>query len=182
MENEKKNNIDAETAEDIKEQPEVQAEEKKDKKEEKQSKKCEKEIEALKTEIKEINDKYLRLAAEYDNFRKRSAKEKSDAYDSAFSDAVKAILPLADSIDKALEFTPDDEGVKALSKQLVNCLEKIGVVAIESDGKQFDPNFHNAIMHEENEEYGENEVVQTFQKGYLLNEKVIRPAMVKVAN
>ncbi len=169
------NNETEETVENVQE-------EKKDKKEEKALKKAEKEIESLKAELLENNDKYLRLAAEYDNYRKRTAKEKADAYADAYSDAVKSILPLADSLDKALEFSPDDDGIKALTKQLTDVLSKIGVVAIESDGKEFDPNFHNAIMHEENEELGENVVVQTFQKGYMLGEKVIRPAMVKVAN
>ncbi len=146
------------------------------------SKKAEKEIESLKASLAESNDKYMRLAAEYDNYRKRTAKEKSDAYADAYTDAVKAILPLADSLDKALEFTPDDDGIKALSKQFSDILTKIGVSVIESDGKEFDPNLHNAIMHEESEEFGENIVSQTFQKGYTLGEKVIRHAMVKVAN
>ncbi len=179
MENEKMNNETEETVEEVKE---TEKEEKKAKKEEKTSKKAEKEIESLKSQLAESNDKYLRLAAEYDNYRKRTAKEKSDAYSEAYADAVKAILPLADSLDKALEFSPDDDGIKALSKQLADSLSIIGVVALESDGKEFDPNFHNAIMHEENEELGENVVSQTFQKGYMLGEKVIRPAMVKVAN
>ena len=183
MENEKMNNPTEETVEDIKEaKKEEKAEEKKAKKEEKAEEKSEKEIESLKEQIKEKDDKYLRLAAEYENYRKRTLREKSDAYDLAFTDAVKAILPLADSLDKALEFSPDDDGIKALHKQLTDSLSKIGVVAIESDLKEFDPNFHNAIMHEENEELGENIVSQTFQKGYLLGEKVIRHAMVKVAN
>lgn len=150
--------------------------------EEKTSKKSEKEIEALKAALSESNDKYLRLAAEYDNYRKRTAKEKSDAYSDAYSDAVKAILPLADSLDKALEFSPDDDGIKALSKQFADILAKINVTVIESDGKEFDPNLHNAIMHEEDETMGENMISQTFQKGYMLGEKVIRHAMVKVVN
>ncbi len=152
------------------------------KKEEKTSKKANKEIESLQAQLAEANDKYLRLAAEYDNFRKRSAKEKSDAYTDAYSDAIKALLPLADSLDKALEFSPEDEGIAALCKLLTDTFAKIGVTAIESDGKEFDPNFHNAIMHEENETVGENVIVQTFQKGYTLGEKVIRHSMVKVAN
>lgn len=174
MEQEKMNNpAEEETkAEEIKEEP----------KKEKASKKESKEIEALTASLAEANEKYLRLAAEYDNFRKRSAKEKSDAYNDAYSDAVKAILPLADSLDKALEFSPDDEGIKALSKLLVDTFAKIGITPIESDGVEFDPNLHNAIMHEDNEEYGENMVMQTFQKGYKLGEKVIRHSMVKVAN
>ena len=142
----------------------------------------ENETDSLKAQLAEANDKYLRLAAEYDNFRKRSAKEKSDAYADAYSDAIKALLPLADALDKANEFNPEDEGIKALSKLLTDTLAKIGVTPIESDGKEFDPNLHNAIMHEEDGSMGENLVAQTFQKGYLLGEKVIRHAMVKVVN
>lgn len=154
----------------------------KSEKEEKVSKKAKKEIEALKTELADSNDKYLRLAAEYENYRKRTAKEKSDAYSDAYSDAIKAILPLADSLDKALEFSPKDDGIKALCKQFSDILSKIGITVIESDGKEFDPNLHNAIMHGEDENMGENMVSQTFQKGYMLKDKVIRHAMVKVVN
>ena len=143
---------------------------------------AENETDSLKAQLAEANDKYLRLAAEYDNFRKRSAKEKSDAYADAYSDAIKALLPLADALDKANEFNPEDEGIKALSKLLTDTFAKIGVTPIESDGKEFDPNLHNAIMHEEDGSMGENLVAQTFQKGYLLGEKVIRHAMVKVVN
>ncbi len=160
---------------------EVKEETKKEKKC-KKSDKAEKEITELKAKLAEADDKFLRLAAEYDNYRKRTAKEKSEAYTDAYCDAVKAILPLADSLDKALEFTPDDEGIKALSKLFSDILSKIGVTAIESDGKEFDPNLHNAIMHEDDEAMGENLVSQTFQKGYILGEKVIRHAMVKVVN
>ena len=160
---------------------EVKEETKKEKKC-KKSDKAEKEINELKAKLAEADDKFLRLAAEYDNYRKRTAKEKSDAYSDAYCDAVKAILPLADSLDKALEFTPDDEGIKALSKLFSDILSRLGVTAIESDGKEFDPNLHNAIMHEDDETMGENLVSQTFQKGYTLGEKVIRHAMVKVVN
>lgn len=184
MENQKMNN--PETEETVSESTEntenIESAESTEQSTEKNCKKEQKELEALKNELSESNDKYLRLAAEYDNFRRRSAKEKSDAYSDAYSDAVKAILPLADSLDIALSFNPDDEGIKALSKQLLDILAKIGVTVIESDGKEFDPNLHNAIMHEEDESMGENMVAQTFQKGYMLGEKVIRHAMVKVVN
>ncbi len=158
------------------------ADTKEENKKEKKSKKAEKEIAELKERLAEADDKFLRLAAEYDNYRKRTAKEKSEAYADAYCDAVKAILPLADSLDKALEFSPDDEGIKALSKLFADILTKIGVSAIESDGKEFDPNLHNAIMHEDDETKGENLVSLTFQKGYTLGEKVIRHALVKVVN
>ena len=152
------------------------------KKEEKASKKANKEIEALQAQLAESNDKYLRLAAEYDNFRKRSAKEKSDAYADAYSDAIKALLPLADSLDKALEFSPEDDGIKALCKLLTDTFAKIGVTAIESDGKEFDPNLHNAVMHIEDEAFGENEIAEVFTKGYRKGDKILRYTMVKVAN
>ena len=180
MQNEIINEEAVETEEKV-EAAEVKEETKKEKKC-KKSDKAEKEITELKAKLAEADDKFLRLAAEYDNYRKRTAKEKSEAYTDAYCDAVKAILPLADSLDKALEFTPDDEGIKALSKLFTDILSKIGVTAIESDGKEFDPNLHNAIMHEDDETKGENLVSQTFQKGYVLGEKVIRHAMVKVVN
>lgn len=178
MQNEIINEAEETAAEATEEVAEVKEESKKEKK----SKKAEKEIAELNEKLSVAEDKFLRLAAEYDNYRKRTAKEKSEAYADAYCDAVKAILPLADSLDKALEFSPDDEGIKALSKLLTDVLSKIGVSAIESDGKEFDPNLHNAIMHEDDESMGENLVIQTFQKGYVLGEKVIRHAMVKVAN
>lgn len=180
MQNEKISEEAVET-EATAEAAEVKEETKKEKKC-KKSDKAEKEINELKAKLAEADDKFLRLAAEYDNYRKRTAKEKSDAYSDAYCDAVKAILPLADSLDKALEFTPDDEGIKALSKLFSDILSKIGVSEIESDGKEFNPNLHNAIMHEDDETMGENLVSQTFQKGYMLGEKVIRHAMVKVVN
>ena len=155
---------------------------KKEEKEEKKSKKQERELCELQRQLAEANEKYLRLAAEYDNFRKRSAKEKSEVYSEAYSDAVTAFLPLADSLFTAAGLSPDDEGIAALNKQLSDILTRINVSEIESDGKEFDPNLHNAIMHEEDPEKGENLVSQTLRKGYRLGEKVIRHAMVKVVN
>lgn len=155
---------------------------KKEEKEEKKSKKQELELCELQRQLAEANEKYLRLAAEYDNFRKRSAKEKSEAYSEAYSDAVTAFLPLADSLFTAAGLSPDDEGIAALNKQLSDILTRINVSEIESDGKEFDPNLHNAILHEEDPEKGENLVSQTLRKGYRLGEKVIRHAMVKVVN
>ncbi len=152
------------------------------KKEQKAVSKLEKQIAELTASHEETKDKYLRVVAEYDNYRKRSIKEKSDAYSDAYADALKAFLPLADSLMQAMAFDPEGQGIKALCKQFSDILTKLGVTEIESDGAQFDPNLHNAIMHEEDDSVGENTVVQTFQKGYKLGEKVIRPAMVKVAN
>lgn len=180
MNDETKNSIEPE--EETAQTAEPASEPEKESDEPKADKKTEKELESLKNQLAELNEKYLRLAAEYDNYRKRSAKEKNDAYTDAYSDAVKAFLPLADSLDQALEFTPDDEGIKALHKQFSDSCTKIGVTAIESDGAQFDPELHNAIMHEDDPEKEENIVAQTFAKGYKLGDKVIRHAMVKVVN
>ena len=160
------------------------AEEKNEDKKEKKKffHKEQKELEALKAQLAEKNDQYLRLYAEYENFRKRSEKEKTDCYNTAYGDALGAFLPLIDSMSQALQFAPEDEGIKALSKQLSDILTKLNITEIESDGAQFDPNVHNAIMHEENPDLGENVVSQTFQKGYKRGDKVLRCAMVKVAN
>lgn len=156
--------------------------EEKGKKEKKLSHREQKELESLKAQLEEKNDQYLRLYAEYENFRKRSEKEKTECYTAAYADALTAFLPLLDSLAQALQFSPEDEGIKALVKQQNDILAKLGITEIESDGAPFDPNFHNAIMHEENPELGENVVVQTFQKGYMRGDRVLRHAMVKVAN
>ena len=156
--------------------------EKKEKKDKKFFHKEQKELEAAKAQLAEKENQYLRLYAEYENFRKRSEKEKTDCYNTAYGDALTAFLPLVDSMTQALQFSPEDEGIKALAKQLSDILAKLNITEIESDGAQFDPNVHNAIMHEENPELGENVVTQTFQKGYKRGDKVLRCAMVKVAN
>ncbi len=159
----------------------------KKKKEEKRLKKenaelCEK-VAGLEKENKELSDKYMRLAAEYDNFRKRSQKEKEGIYTDAYSDAVGLILPVADNLERALKFSDGAsvvDGVKMTLTQLNSAFEKMGITEIET--KVFDPNMHNAVMHIEDEAYGENEIVEVFQKGYIRGDKVIRFAMVKVAN
>ncbi len=132
------------------------------------------------------NDKYLRVAAEYDNYRKRSTKERETVYTDAFADAVAAFLPLMDSIGLAQQFAGGDDelskGVRMLQKQIDDILKKLNVEEIASDGEQFDPMLHNAVMHEEDENSPENTVKQTFQKGYRIGDKVIRHAMVTVVN
>ncbi len=136
----------------------------------------------MRKQLDEQNDKYIRLYAEYDNYRKRSAKEKTDAYTDAYATAVKAFLPLLDNLERALEYEKDNEGFRMIVKQMNDIFDKLGVKEIESDGKEFDPNLHNAIIHEDDPEKGENLVLQTLQKGYTMNGKVIRHAMVKVVN
>ncbi len=131
-------------------------------------------------------DKYLRLAAEYDNFRKRSQKEKQDAYQNAKSDAVEAFLPVYDNLERALQQETADEaykkGVEMTMTQLKAVLEKEGITEIPALGETFDPNCHNAIMHIENPELGENVVSQVFQAGFQMGDKIVRFAMVQVAN
>lgn len=133
-----------------------------------------------------LNDKYLRICAEYDNFRKRSQKEKDGLYADVKAETLKKFLPVYDNLVRALNQPTEDEayyrGVEMIMTQFNTTMEKLGVTEIESLGKKFDPAFHNAVMHVEDEEKGENEIVEVFQKGFLMGDRVIRFAMVKVAN
>lgn len=143
------------------------------------------ELEQKTNELKEMNDKYLRLAAEYDNFRKRSIKERELVYVDAFAAAAAAIIPSIDNLERALssaEEGPLKEGVDMTLKQLLENLGKIGVTEIDTSDKKFNPELHNAIMHIEDDAYGENEIVEVFQKGYIVGDRVIRYSQVKVAN
>lgn len=157
-------------------------------KEKKKLKKAEAEIERLKTELAEEQEKYMRLYAEYDNFRRRSAKERDGIYSDAYSDAIAQILPIIDNLERATQYSADDpespmaKGIELTIKSCVDALNKMGVYEIEALGKPFDPNFHNAVMHVEDETLGENEIAEVFMKGYVRGEKVIRFSMVKVAN
>lgn len=138
-------------------------------------------IAELEAKNAELNDKYLRVVAEYDNFRKRTAKERDEIYSNAYIDAVKQILPIIDNMERAQAYEGSvSEGVNMIITAMKQALEKMGVTEIET--KTFDPNLHNAVMHIDDESYGENEIVEVFQKGYMLNDKVVRFAMVKVAN
>jgi molecular chaperone GrpE len=129
---------------------------------------------------------YLYLRAEYDNYRRRSAKEKTDAYASAKADAAIAFLPVYDNLQRALAAPCGDEayvkGVEMTMTQLKNVLEKLGITEIDCLGKPFDPNTQNAVMHVDDPSVGESTVVEVFQAGFLMGEKVVREAMVKVAN
>ncbi len=132
------------------------------------------------------HDSYLRLAADYDNFRKRTAKEKEASYGSGKADAVEKLLPVYDNLERALNQPTQDEaykkGVETTMTQLVSIFENLGVEIFGSVGDLFDPNMHNAVMHTESEELGENTISQVFQKGFKLGEKIVRFAMVQVAN
>ena len=131
-----------------------------------------------------LNDKYLRICAEYDNFRKRSQKEKEALYKDVKADTLKSFLPVYDNLLRALAQPTEDaayaKGVEMIMAQFNTTMEKLGVEKIESLGQSFDPAFHNAVMHVDDESKGENEIVEVFQEGFRLGEKVIRFAMVKV--
>ena len=131
-------------------------------------------------------EQFLRLAAEYDNYRKRTAKEKENLWTDAKADTVQAFLPVYDNLERALKQETADEaykkGVEMTMSQLKEVFAKLGVTEIEAQGIPFDPNLHNAVMHIEDENLGENTVAQIFQAGFMLGEKVIRFAMVQVAN
>lgn len=140
-------------------------------------------IKGLEAEKAETNDRYLRTLAEYDNFRKRTAKERELVYQDAYADAVKGIIPVVDNIERALEYAADEndkKGLELIVQSVHAALEKMGVCEIET--KAFDPNLHNAVMHIDDENLGEGEIVEVFQKGYIYGDRVIRYAMVKVAN
>ena len=134
----------------------------------------------------EEHDSYLRLAADYDNFRKRNAKEKETLYAAGKADAVEKLLPVYDNLERALNQATVDEaykkGVEMTMTQLVGILNGLGVEIFGEVGEVFDPNIHNAVMHTEDEALGENVISQVFQKGFKLGEKIVRFAMVQVAN
>ena len=142
--------------------------------------------ETLKAELAKEHDNYLRLAAEYDNFRKRSQKEKDDLYTVIKAETVGKFLPVYDNLERALAQETADEaykkGVEMTMNQLVKVMEGLGVTSFGEIGEQFDPTRHNAVMHVEQEGLGENVIAEVFQKGFIVGEKVIRFAMVKVAN
>ena len=149
--------------------------------------KKDKEKEKLQEHVKELNDRLLRSMAEFDNFRKRSEKEKGSMYAMGAEDIIKKILPVVDSFERGLAQTentenPFAEGMKMIYKQMMTALEEAGVAPIEAVGNKFDPNLHNAVMHVEDEELGENVVAEEFQKGYTYKGNVVRHSMVKVAN
>ncbi|MCR5205602.1 MAG: nucleotide exchange factor GrpE [Lachnospiraceae bacterium] len=139
--------------------------------------------------IVELNDRLIRNLAEFDNFRKRTDKEKSQMFEMGAKSIIEKILPAIDSFELGLAAMSEEDrasgvgqGMEKIYKQLMTILENAGVKQIEALGKEFDPNLHNAVMHEENEEFGENTVSQELQKGYMYNDSVIRHSMVKVAN
>ncbi len=141
----------------------------------------------LQKELDEKNEQFLRLCAEYDNFRKRSQKEKQDIYTSSQAEIVKELLPVLDNFDRAAEnkecsFEDYKKGIDLIFTQLGEILKKLGIEAYGARGDEFDPNIHNAVMTVEDPELGENQVASVFSKGYKLGDRIIREAVVQVAN
>ena len=139
--------------------------------------------------IEELTDKLTRQMAEFDNFRKRTEKEKSQMYEIGAKDIIDKILPIVDNFERGLGAVTEEEkedpfvqGMEKVYKQLMTTLDGIGVKPIEAVGKEFNPDFHNAVMHVEDEELGENIIAEEFQKGYMYHDSVVRHSMVKVAN
>lgn len=139
--------------------------------------------------IEELTDRLTRQMAEFDNFRKRTEKEKSQMYEIGAKDIIEKILPVVDNFERGIAAVPEEEksnpfaeGMEKIYKQLMTTLEEIDVKPIEAVGQEFDPDFHNAVMHVEDEEVGENIITEEFQKGYLYRDSVVRHSMVKVAN
>ncbi len=180
MTEENKMNAAPEDCGDVKEEKEAA---KSDKKSKKEISALKEENEKLASELAEEKDKYLRLAAEYDNFRRRTQKEKEQIYSDSYADIIEQLLPIIDNFEMARNFGDGDklaEGVKMILTQAFEVFEKMGVTEIET--KTFDPNVHNAVMHIDDDAYGEGEIVEVFRKGYRRGDKIIRYAMVKVAN
>ncbi|MCR5607647.1 MAG: nucleotide exchange factor GrpE [Lachnospiraceae bacterium] len=174
-----------EVKEEVKEEKKKpQAEEKKKFKKEKKEKKDKKD-----TQIEELNDKLVRTMAEFDNFRKRSEKEKAAMFEIGAKSVIEKILPVIDNFERGLDAVSEEEknnafvqGVDKIYKQFLSTLSEIGVKPIEAVGKEFNPDYHNAVMHVDDEELGENVVAEEFQKGYTYRDSVVRHSMVKVAN
>ena len=184
---ETKNAATEEMSEELSQKENAKADAKADKKKMKKAEieiaELKKQLEAKTAECEAANDKYLRMMAEYDNFRKRSAKEKEGVYADAYSDCIANLLPILDNLERAGKsdnFEAVAKGLELTVKAFDDALQKMGVTEIET--KTFDPNLHNAIMHIDDEQYGEGEIVEVFMKGYLKGDKVIRYSVVKVAN
>ena len=184
MEKKKKNTPSPETAEAETEQQETVTEET-ETVDAAQFDELKKQLDAKAEECAALNDKYLRMAAEYENFRKRSAKEREGVYADACADCIAALLPVLDNLERAAQYKNDDpatvaKGLEMTLKSFYDTLDKLGVTEIPAE--TFDPNVHNAVMHIEDDEHGESEIVEVLQKGFAKGDKVIRYAMVKVAN
>lgn len=173
-------------SEEEKAEPEIQAEaETKKEKKNKKMRELEAKVAELEAAVAERDDKYLRVCAEYDNFRRRSQKEREGVYSDAYADAINALLPVLDNLGRAVGCEDPKalaEGLALILKSFDEGLSKLGIEEIKAVGETFDPERHYAVLHVEDENYGENVVVEVLQKGYIRGDKVIRYAVVKVAN
>ena len=172
--------VEAQT-EEVSEETEKPAKEK--------TKKTKKKKDERDEKIEELSDKLLRQMAEFDNFRKRTEKEKSAMYEIGAKDIIEKLLPIVDNFERGLAAVPEEQkedafvtGMEMIYKQMMTMLEGVGVKPIEAVGQEFNPDLHNAVMHVEDETVGENVVVEEFQKGYTYRDSVVRYSMVKVAN
>lgn len=178
---------DSEASEGSEEEEQQDTQDKKEKK--RHFIKTEKKEDKLKEQLNELNDKVVRQMAEFDNYRKRTEKEKQAMFETGAKSVIEKLLPVVDNFERGLaaleegaERTPFEEGVLMTYKQLMTELEKLEVKPLDAVGKEFDPNFHNAVMHVDDESLGENIVVEELQKGYTYRDSVVRHSMVKVAN
>jgi len=158
-------------------------------KEDKKKKKADKKEQAYEEKIAELNDRVMRQMAEFDNYRKRTEKEKSQMFEIGAKDIIEKVLPVVDNFERGLSALSDEEkesafaqGIEKIYKQLTQVLTDAGVEPIDAVGKEFNPDFHNAVMHAEDENLGENIVAEEFQKGYTYKGSVVRHSMVKVVN
>lgn len=168
----------------------AEKESKKDKKKKKKSSKSlELELEKSEAKVADLTDRYQRLMAEFENARKRNAKEQSRMYDIGAKEVLGKLLPVVDNFERGIDALSDEEkeepfaqGIVKIYQQMMQVFTELGVTPMDAKGKEFNPDLHNAVMHEENEEMGENLVSDEFQKGYMYKESVLRHAMVKVVN
>ncbi len=185
---ETKNTTPEAAAEEIKEPAEKpeKGEKKKVKALEAELEKLQRELDEKQSALDEEKDKYMRMIAEYDNFRRRSAKEKETIYADAYADALGELFPVIDNLERAASYKDAEnvsKGVEMTLKSFCDTLEKLGITTLGMpEDKLFDPNIHNAVMHIEDDEHGEGEIVEVLQKGYMRGDRVLRYAMVKVAN
>jgi molecular chaperone GrpE len=161
----------------------------KEKKKKKSAKVLEVELEKSEAKVAELTDRYQRLMAEFENARKRNAKEQSHMYDVGAKEVLSKLLPVVDNFERGLEALSEEEkegafaqGIEKIYQQLMTALTEIGVTAMDAAGKEFNPDYHNAVMHTEDETMGENLVAEEFQKGYMYKDSVLRHSMVKVVN
>ena len=184
-----------EAAEEAKAEPEETAQEesketkKSDKKKKKSTKALEKALEKSEGRVAELTDLYQRLMAEFENARKRNAKEQTRMYDIGAKEVLSKLLPVIDNFERGIDALSEEEkegafaqGVIKIYQQLMTAMEELGVKAMDAKGKEFNPDLHNAVMHEEDPEMGENLVAEEFQKGYMYKDSVLRYSMVKVVN